>query len=80
MQEYYNKAMKLCLDKMTQRSNYGDNVDPLKSIKELEIPDIASVIKAKAIRIKNTDDKDIIIDNAIDLLNYAIEILRRVEL
>ena len=77
LRDSYEKVFNKCYDKMLARSNYGTEDDILKSIKELTIPDIASIIKAKAIRIKNTDANSVIEDNAIDICNYAIEILRR---
>jgi hypothetical protein len=79
LKDNYDYVMNKCLDKMLARANYGTEDDILKSIKELTIPDIASIIKAKAIRIKNTDSKEAITDNAIDLINYTIEILRRLK-
>jgi hypothetical protein len=76
----YDIALEKCYDKMLSRSNYGNEDDILKSIKELDIRDLGSMIKAKAIRIKNTDSKEAMEDNAIDICNYAIEILRRLEI
>jgi hypothetical protein len=78
LRDTYEVAFTKCYDKMLARSNYGDEEDILKSIKELTIPDIGSMIKAKAIRIKNTKENSVIEDNAIDLINYAIEVLRRI--
>ncbi len=77
LRESYENAFTKCYDKMLSRSSYGTEDDILKSIKELDIQDLGSIIKAKAIRIKNTDADSVIEDNAIDICNYAIEILRR---
>jgi hypothetical protein len=79
LRDHYEKSLEKCYDKMLARSSYGNEDDILKSIKELDIQDLGSMIKAKAIRIKNTDAKSVIEDNAIDLINYAVEVLRRLE-
>ena len=61
---------------MTERSHYG-NKDILASVKELTTQDIGSMIKAKAIRLKHADDRGVVEDNAVDIINYAVEVLRR---
>ena len=77
LRQHYLSVFNTCIDKMLERKTYGADVDLLKSIKEMDISDIGTLIKTKGIRIKNTDDIDSIEDSAIDVCNYAIEILRR---
>ncbi len=82
LRKHYLSVFIICFDKMVERkdeSGYGTDEDLLKSIKELDISDIGSLIKTKGIRIKNTDDIDSIKDSVIDAINYSCEILRRLQ-
>jgi hypothetical protein len=82
LNDHYSRVLKDCFNKMVdrQKDGYdGDTKDFLKSIKEGDIQDLASVVKLKAVRIKNSNNNDSIIDNAQDIINYCIEILRRLD-
>ncbi len=82
LRKHYLSVFNICFDKMVERkdeSGYGTDEDLLKSIKEMDISDLGSLIKTKGIRIKNTDDIDSIKDSVIDAINYSCEILRRLQ-
>ena len=72
----YASIFEACYRKMTERSHYG-NKDILASVKELTTQDIGSIIKAKAVRLKHAGSRDVVEDNAVDIINYAVEVLRR---
>ncbi len=80
LRNHYKYIFNVCFDKMIERKDtdgYGTDKDILKSLKEGDIQDLASMCKLKSIRIKNTDNPDTQEDNAIDIINYMVEILRR---
>jgi len=79
LRQHYLDVFNRCFDQMFSRASYGTDEDLLKSIKEMDISDLGSMIKTKGIRIKNTDDMDSIEDSLIDVINYAIDGLRRLQ-
>jgi hypothetical protein len=76
--ELHKKVNKQCLDIAIQRGHeYNKDGNMVGSYSEYSIDDIASIIKVKAIRIKH--NPQIAKRECPDIINYCIEILRRLD-
>jgi hypothetical protein len=82
LREDYERAMDLCIDEILKKQTideYGTEDDPLKSMHECGIDDLGSYIKFKGIRLKNSTNKKVLLNSAIDIINYAVDVIRRLE-
>jgi len=76
--ELHQKVNKECLSVAIQRGyEYNKDGNMVGSYTEYSIDDIASIIKIKAIRIKH--NPQIAKRECPDIINYCIEILRRLD-
>ena len=69
----FDNCLKIAIERGEQYNKDGNMVG---SYSEYGIDDICSIIKVKAIRCKNADTK-IIAKELPDIINYSLEILRR---
>ena len=79
--ELYTNIMKdTCIPLAIQRGHdYNDDGNMVGSFSEYSIDDICSLIKVKAIRCKRAKNNPVISKREMpDIINYAIEILRRI--
>ena len=76
LRQLHAKINKQCIELAVQRGHeYNEDGNMVGSYSEYGIDDIASLIKVKAIRIKN--NPNISKRECPDIINYCIEILRR---
>ena len=78
LRKLYEKIMKDCTELAIQRGyDYNKDGNMVGSYLEYGIDDICSIIKVKAIRIKN--NPDIAKRECPDIINYCCEIIRRIK-